>query len=55
MARDFFLGFVKIHILHHAAHAPVYGMATIANILVSFAGLPHVLGFDDHVLPFLYA
>jgi PadR family transcriptional regulator PadR len=23
--RDFFLGFIKIHILHHAAQEPVYG------------------------------
>jgi PadR family transcriptional regulator PadR len=23
--REFFLGFVKIHILHHAAEGPVYG------------------------------
>lgn len=27
MIRDFFLGFVKIHILHHAAHEPIYGAA----------------------------
>ena len=25
MLREFFLGFVKIHILHHAAEGPVYG------------------------------
>lgn len=25
MVRDFFLGFIKIHILHHAAQEPVYG------------------------------
>jgi DNA-binding PadR family transcriptional regulator len=24
--RDFFLGFIKIHILHHAAEGPVYGV-----------------------------
>lgn len=23
--RDFFLGFIKIHILHHAANEPIYG------------------------------
>jgi PadR family transcriptional regulator PadR len=23
--RDFFLGFIKIHVLHHAAEHPVYG------------------------------
>jgi DNA-binding PadR family transcriptional regulator len=32
MIRDFFLGFIKIHILHHAAHAPVYGTALIAEL-----------------------
>jgi PadR family transcriptional regulator len=32
MLRDFFLGFVKIHILHHAAHEPVYGAAIIAEL-----------------------
>lgn len=32
MIRDFFLGFIKIHILHHAAHAPVYGVALIAEL-----------------------
>ena len=26
MLRDFFLGFVKIHILHHAGREPVYGL-----------------------------
>jgi DNA-binding PadR family transcriptional regulator len=30
--RDFFLGFVKIHILHHAAEEPVYGTALIAEL-----------------------
>lgn len=25
MVRDFFLGFIKIHILHHAAQEPIYG------------------------------
>ncbi|HZR99760.1 MAG TPA: PadR family transcriptional regulator [Chloroflexota bacterium] len=32
MLRDFFLGFVKIHVLHHAAEAPVYGVALIAEL-----------------------
>jgi len=32
MIRDFFLGFVKIHILHHAGHEPVYGLALIAEL-----------------------
>lgn len=30
--RDFFLGFVKIHILHHAAQEPVYGLALIEEL-----------------------
>jgi len=25
MIRDFFLGFIKIHILYHAAKGPIYG------------------------------
>jgi DNA-binding PadR family transcriptional regulator len=32
MLRDFFLGFVKIHILHHAAAEPVYGLALIQEL-----------------------
>ncbi len=32
MLRDFFLGFVKIHILHHAAHEPVYGLAIMEEL-----------------------
>lgn len=32
MLRDFFLGFVKIHILHHAAEEPVYGLALIEEL-----------------------
>jgi PadR family transcriptional regulator, regulatory protein PadR len=30
--RDFFLGFVKIHVLHHAAQEPVYGLALIDEL-----------------------
>ncbi|KEZ76025.1 PadR family transcriptional regulator [Salinisphaera hydrothermalis] len=30
--RQFFLGFIKIHILHHAAQQPVYGQALIAEL-----------------------
>jgi PadR family transcriptional regulator PadR len=26
LTRSFFLGFIKIHILHHAAEEPVYGL-----------------------------
>lgn len=32
MIRDFFLGFVKIHILHHASLEPVYGTALIEEL-----------------------
>lgn len=32
MLRGFFLGFVKIHILHHACQEPVYGMQLIAEL-----------------------
>jgi DNA-binding PadR family transcriptional regulator len=32
MLREFFLGFIKIHILHHAAAEPVYGLALIAEL-----------------------
>lgn len=30
--RDFFLGFIKIHILHHAAEMPVYGVWLIEEL-----------------------
>ena len=32
MLRNFFFGFIKIHILHHAGEAPVYGVALIAEL-----------------------
>lgn len=32
MLRQFFLGFIKIHILHHAAEQPVYGQALIREL-----------------------
>ncbi len=32
MLREFFLGFIKVHILHHAAHGPVYGLALIGEL-----------------------
>lgn len=32
MLRDFFLGFVKIHILYHAAQEPIYGLAMIEEL-----------------------
>jgi PadR family transcriptional regulator, regulatory protein PadR len=30
--RDFFLGFIKIHILHHAEQEPVFGLALIQEL-----------------------
>ncbi|MBI3942393.1 MAG: helix-turn-helix transcriptional regulator [Chloroflexi bacterium] len=32
MLRDFFLGFIKIHILHHAEQEAVYGLALIEEL-----------------------
>jgi DNA-binding PadR family transcriptional regulator len=32
MIRDFFLGFIRIHVLHHAAEAPVYGLWLIEEL-----------------------
>jgi PadR family transcriptional regulator PadR len=32
MVREFFLGFIKVHILHHATEAPVYGLALITEL-----------------------
>jgi DNA-binding PadR family transcriptional regulator len=32
MIRDFFLGFIKIHILHHASKVPVYGLWLIEEL-----------------------
>ena len=32
LVRDVFLGFIRVHILHHAAQAPVYGLALIAEL-----------------------
>ena len=32
MVREFFLGFIKLHILHHAAQEAVYGLALIAEL-----------------------
>jgi DNA-binding PadR family transcriptional regulator len=30
--RDFFLGFVRVHVLHHAAQAPIYGLAMLEEL-----------------------
>lgn len=32
MVRSFFLGFIKIHILHHASREPVYGLWFIEEL-----------------------
>jgi DNA-binding PadR family transcriptional regulator len=32
MLRDFFLGFIRIHILHHAEQEPLYGLAMIEEL-----------------------
>jgi DNA-binding PadR family transcriptional regulator len=32
MLREFFVGFIKIHILYHAAEAPVYGLELIQEL-----------------------
>jgi DNA-binding PadR family transcriptional regulator len=32
LTRDFFLGFIKVHVLHHAAEEPVYGLAMIEEL-----------------------
>jgi DNA-binding PadR family transcriptional regulator len=32
LIRDLFLAFIKVHILHHAAEGPVYGLALIEEL-----------------------
>ncbi len=32
MLRGFFLGFIKIHILHHASQEPLYGLSLIEEL-----------------------
>lgn len=32
MLRDFFLGFVKVHVLHHARRGPIYGVWFLAEL-----------------------
>ena len=32
MVRDLFLGFIKLHILHHAAEAPIFGLDMIREL-----------------------
>ena len=32
MHREFFLGFVKVHVLHHASQEPIYGVSFLAEL-----------------------
>ena len=32
MIRDFFLGFIKLHVLYHAAQEPIYGLDFIREL-----------------------
>ena len=32
MLRDIFLGFIRIHVLHHASEEPVYGLALLQEL-----------------------
>jgi len=32
MIRDFFLGFIRLHILHHAAQEPIFGLDMIREL-----------------------
>lgn len=32
MLRDVFLGFIRVHVLHHAAEEPIYGAAMIEEL-----------------------
>jgi DNA-binding PadR family transcriptional regulator len=32
VVRDFFLGFIRIHVLHHAAEEPIYGLGMIEEL-----------------------
>lgn len=32
MLRDFFLGFIRVHVLHHASIEPVYGLWLIEEL-----------------------
>jgi DNA-binding PadR family transcriptional regulator len=32
MLREFFLGFIKIHVLHHASNGPLYGLSLLAEL-----------------------
>ena len=32
MIRDFFLGFIRLHILYHAAHEPIFGLEMMREL-----------------------
>ncbi|MEX1182630.1 MAG: PadR family transcriptional regulator [Gemmatimonadota bacterium] len=32
MFRDFYIGFIKVHILHHAVEGPIYGLAMMEEL-----------------------
>lgn len=32
MIREFFLGFIKLHLLHHAAEEPIYGSGIMGEL-----------------------
>jgi DNA-binding PadR family transcriptional regulator len=32
MIREFFLGFIKLHILHHAAEEPIFGLGMMREL-----------------------
>ena len=36
LTRDFFLGFIKVHILHHASEESIYGLAMIEELSTSW-------------------
>ena len=41
MLREFFLGFVNVHVLHHASQGPIYGASFLARLA----------GHDYHLSP----
>ena len=47
MLREFFLGFIKIHILHHADEEPIYGLAMIEELRRH--GLEESTELPDHL------
>ena len=47
MIRDFFLGFIKIHILHHAAEDGVYGVAIMEELRRHGYDVSPAIGFGE--------